>query len=168
MCKVLHIESRLKHSLIRVIIYLTYRNKSLMPSATSEHLVGLLGSSPIPRSGVASCVSFQLRPLPSAGITRLRRSYGPLRRPRRPGLALASCQLIAIAITAGVSRVARSPPLPACRRHYPGRSGGTYSLVLFHRHRPSPKFRRVGPCITRFEACSAFTHVTACTLAESP
>ncbi len=28
--------------------------------------------------------------------------------------------------------------------------------------------RRVGPCISLFEACSAFTHVTACTLAESP
>src|SRR6266404_3056605 len=40
------------------------------PSATSEHLVELLGSSPIPRSFVASCVSFQLRPLPSTGVTR--------------------------------------------------------------------------------------------------
>ena len=27
---------------------------------------------------------------------------------------------------------------------------------------------RVGSCITRFEACSAFTHVTACMLAKSP
>src|SRR5207302_3543697 len=60
----------------------------------SEHLMGLLGSSPIPRSLVASCVSFQLRPLPSPGITRLHRYYGPLRHPRRPGLALASCRLI--------------------------------------------------------------------------
>ena len=41
------------------------------PSATSEHLVELLGSSPIPRSFVASCVSFQLRLLPSTGVTRL-------------------------------------------------------------------------------------------------
>jgi hypothetical protein len=41
------------------------------PSATSEHLVELLGSSPIPRSFVASCVSFQLRLLPSIGVTRL-------------------------------------------------------------------------------------------------
>jgi hypothetical protein len=32
--------------------------------------VELLGSSPIPRSFVASCVSFQLRPLPSTGVTR--------------------------------------------------------------------------------------------------
>src|SRR6516225_2047136 len=43
------------------------------PSATSEHYLGLLGSSPIPPSFVASCVSFQLRPLSSTGITRLHR-----------------------------------------------------------------------------------------------
>ncbi|MCK0505402.1 hypothetical protein, partial [Aromatoleum anaerobium] len=27
---------------------------------------------------------------------------------------------------------------------------------------------QVGPCITLFEACSAFTHVAACVLAKSP
>ncbi len=79
------------------------------PSATSEHLVELLGSSPIPRSFVASCVSFQLRPLPSTGVTRLHRYNEPLRHPKRPGLSLASCQLIHTAITAGTSRVALGP-----------------------------------------------------------
>ena len=58
--------------------------------------------------------------------------------------------------------------LPACRRQYPGRSDGTCSLVRFHSLRPSPKPGRVGSCITVFGACSAFTHVTACTLAKSP
>ena len=58
--------------------------------------------------------------------------------------------------------------LPACRRHYPGRSDGICSLVRFHSLRPSPKPGRVGSCITVFGACSAFTHVTACTLAKSP
>ena len=58
--------------------------------------------------------------------------------------------------------------LPACRRQYPGRSDGICSLVRFHRLRPSPNRRWVGPCIVVFEACSAFTHVTACMLAESP
>src|SRR6266700_7526470 len=76
------------------------------PSATSEHLVELLGSSPIPRSFVASCVSFQLRLLSSTGVTRLHRYCEPLRHPIRPGLSLASCQLIPTAITAGASRVA--------------------------------------------------------------
>ena len=58
--------------------------------------------------------------------------------------------------------------LLACRRHYPGRSHGIYSLVPFHALRSSPKPGRVGSCISLFEACSAFTHVTACTLARSP
>jgi len=57
-------------------------------------LVELLGSSPIFLSFVASCVSFQLRLLPSTGITRLRRYYKPLRHPSRPGLSLTSCRLI--------------------------------------------------------------------------
>ena len=69
----------------------------------------LLGSSPIPRSFVASCVSFQLRLLSSTGVTRLHRYYEPLRHPNRPGLSLASCQLIHTAITAGTSRVAHGP-----------------------------------------------------------
>ena len=38
----------------------------------------------------------------------------------------------------------------------------TCSLVRFHQLRPSPKSGRVGSCISRFGACSAFTHVTAC------
>jgi hypothetical protein len=42
------------------------------------------------------------------------------------------------------------------------------SLVLSHRLRPSLDSPRVGSCITRFEACSAFTLVTACILAKSP
>src|SRR5207344_113120 len=57
-------------------------------------------------SFVACCVRLELRPLPSAGVTRLPRSYGPLRHPRRPDLSLASCQLIPTAITVGASRVA--------------------------------------------------------------
>src|SRR5271169_2064209 len=59
-------------------------------------------------------------------------------------------------------------PLLACRRQYPGRFDGTYSLVPFHQLRPSLEPGRVGSCIVGFGACSAFTHVTACTLAKSP
>ena len=58
--------------------------------------------------------------------------------------------------------------VPACRRQYPGRFDGICSLVRFHQLRPSLEPGRVGSCITLFEACSAFTHVTACTLAKSP
>src|ERR1700739_2556388 len=40
--------------------------------------------------------------------------------------------------------------------------------LLLHRLRPSPHYSWVGSCITFFEACSAFTRVTTCRLAESP
>jgi len=59
-------------------------------------------------------------------------------------------------------------PLPTCRRHYPGKSNGACSLVYLHRQRPSLCNSQVGACNCCFGACSAFTHVTACTLAESP
>src|SRR5208282_1727532 len=42
------------------------------------------------------------------------------------------------------------------------------SLVYLHCQRPSPCNSKVGSCNYCFGACSAFTHVTACTLAESP
>jgi hypothetical protein len=59
-------------------------------------------------------------------------------------------------------------PLLACRRHYPGRSDGICPLERFHSLRPSLDSWRVGSCINDFGACSAFTYVTACTLAKSP
>jgi hypothetical protein len=86
----------------------------------------LLGSSPIPRSFVASCVSFQLRLLSSTGVTRLHRSYEPLRHPKRPGLSLASCQLIQTAITAGTSRVT---PGPLCLHAVANTPAGRMKLV---------------------------------------
>jgi hypothetical protein len=46
------------------------------------------------RSLAASCVVLELRPLPSSGVTRLRRYYEPLRHlGRRPGLSLAGVRL---------------------------------------------------------------------------
>ena len=55
-----------------------------------------------------------------------------------------------------------------CHRHYPGRFDGACSLVPLRRRRPSLCNSQVGSCDCFFEACSAFTHVMACTLAESP
>jgi hypothetical protein len=108
------------------------------------------------------------RPLPSIGVTRLRRYYQPLRHPSQPGRSFTSCQLTHTAITAGTSRVATDPlclHAVATTRQVRWKP---YSLIPFHRLRPSPNRRRVGPCITLFEACSAFTHVTAYMLTESP
>ena len=59
-------------------------------------------------------------------------------------------------------------PMRTCRRHYPGRFNGACPLVCLHCQRPSPRNSKVGSCNYFFEACSAFTRVTACTLAESP
>jgi hypothetical protein len=92
----------------------------------------------------------------------------PLRHPSRPGPSLTSCQLIVCAITAGTSRVVDGPPCLHAVANAPAGLMKTYSLIRFHQLRPSPKPGRVGSCITRFEACSAFTRVTACLLAKSP
>ena len=45
---------------------------------------------------------------------------------------------------------------------------GACSPVRLHRQRPSLCNSQVGSCNYCFGTCSAFTHVTACTLAESP
>src|SRR5262245_59659471 len=58
--------------------------------------------------------------------------------------------------------------MPTCHRHYPGRCDGACSLVSLHRRRPSLCNSQVGSCNYCFGTCSAFIHVMACTLAESP
>jgi len=70
--------------------------------------------------------------------------------------------------TVGASRVACRFLFHACRRHYPGGTGRVLSLISSDRRRPSLLFRQIGSHVTRFEACSAFTRVTACVFAESP
>ena len=70
--------------------------------------------------------------------------------------------------TAGASRVASIPLFPTCRRHFPGGIGRCSRCSLPAQYQPSPGYRRAGFRITRFEACSAFTRVTARRVAESP
>jgi hypothetical protein len=68
----------------------------------------------------------------------------------------------------GASRVSVDLLFQACRRHYPDGTAGC-CRCLAQRHRPSPKLRRVGfRHKFLFEACSAFTHVSACLFARSP
>ena len=43
-----------------------------------------------------------------------------------------------------------------------------YCRSVFPQPRPSPNSGWVGSRITRFEACSVFTHITACLLADRP
>ena len=92
----------------------------------------------------------------------------PLRHPTRPGLSLASCQLILTANHRWGFPCCVWSPMPTCHRHYPGRLNGACSLVSLHPQRPSLCNSQVGFCNCCFGACSAFTHVMACTLAESP
>ena len=63
----------------------------------------------------------------------------------------------------------RASPLCTCCRHYPGTgTGGTTSLFSPRPISLPRKGDRVGLRIGIFEACSAFTRVTACTLAGPP
>src|SRR5712671_5339747 len=65
--------------------------------------------------------------------------------------------------------VLRMLSLCTCCRHYSGAaSGRTSSLTSPSRISLPRKGRRVGLRIVLFEVCSAFTRVTACTLAPSP
>jgi hypothetical protein len=115
-----------------------------------------------------SSVGFELRPLRSTGITRFQHYYGPLRHPTPPGLSLTGVQLgftrthrmgfpVLHRLSVYTHAVATTPAGPL---------DGVAHLV--QRWPPSPLRRRVGSCISTFEACSAFTHVTACVLAKSP
>jgi hypothetical protein len=137
------------------------------PSAVSEHSSELIGC-PISRSFPAYCVCLELRSLPSTGITRLQRYYEPLRHPKAPGLSLTGFRLVLADHALGLP-VLRALSLCTCCRHYPGAaSGRTASLTSPSRISLPRKGRRVGLRIVLFEACSAFTRVTACTLAPSP
>src|SRR3954466_1690760 len=70
-----------------------------------------------------SCVCLELRPLPSAGITRLHRYYGLLRHPSAPGLSLTGVRLIIPDHAMGFP-VLRALSLCPCRRQYPGAAAG--------------------------------------------
>jgi hypothetical protein len=64
--------------------------------------------------------------------------------------------------------VLRALPLCTCCRHYPGTADGSTHAHSSNRISLPRYGRRVGLCNDLFEACSAFTHVAACTLALSP
>ena len=122
---------------------------------------------PISWSLTTYCVCLELRSLPSTGITRLPQYYEPLRHPRAPGLSLTGFQLV-IADHASGLPVLRALSLCTCCRHYPGAAAGRILAHSPSRISLPRNGSRVGLRIVLFEACSAFTRVTACTLALSP
>jgi len=93
-----------------------------MPSVASEHSSELIGC-PISRSLATSCICLEPRPLPSTGITRLPRYYGPLRHPKAPGLSLTGIRLVFPHHAKGLP-VLPALPLCTCCRHYPGAATG--------------------------------------------
>ena len=114
------------------------------------------------------CVDLELRPLPSTGITRLPRYYGPLRHPKAPGLSLTGIQLVIANHAMGLP-VLRAFPLCTCCRQYPGAVTGIVICSNSSSHISFPRMEnRVSLHIVLFEACSAFIRITACTLAPSP
>ena len=107
-------------------------------------------------------------------VTRFRRYYGPLRYPRRPSLSLAGVWLRGSALHHRVpttcfitSTCSDDPGGPSSSDRSWDWSIPTVSIHP-QRRRPSPSECRVGVHIGRFEACSTFTRITACRLAESP
>jgi hypothetical protein len=108
----------------------------------------------------------EVRSLPSTDITRFSGTRNLSDSPNGPA-CLSRASGWAHTPTAGVSRVAFVLLVQTCRRHYPGGTAGEIRLLPWNqRRRPSPILGWVGSHIFRFGACSAFTHVTACLLAE--
>src|SRR6516164_7087941 len=107
---------------------------------------------PISRLSATSCVGLEPRPLPSAGVTRFRRYYGPLRHPRRSSLSLAGVWLKGSTPRRSGFPCCVDLRVPTCRRHYPGGPLGSDRSWdgLFHpfpvpqRRRPSPSECKVG------------------------
>lgn len=116
-----------------------------------------------------SCVDSEPGPLPSTGITRLPRYYRPLRHPPWPSLAVTGHLLETPTSTIeDFPCCARSSSFVHATANTPARLPSARS-ALFPSSLSLPRIDwQVGPCITLFEACSAFTHVAACTLAKSP
>jgi len=119
------------------------------PSATSEHRNGVVRLIANP-SVLCRFLRSSLTEAPSLHRHyRLHRSYEPLRHPIRPGLSLASCQLIPTAISAGASRVASGLLCVHCRRHYPA---GSMELV-----RSSVSLSAAFPCNSKVAPAITFS-----------
>jgi hypothetical protein len=109
--------------------------------------------------------SLELRPLSSTSITRLPQYYGPFRHPIAPFLIVTNLRLVVTTDHAIGLPVLRAFPLCTCCHHYPGAATGLLLAHLPGRISLPRNGGRVGLRNVLFEACSVFTHVTACTIA---
>jgi hypothetical protein len=107
----------------------------------------------------------EVRVLPSAGVTQPRQYYDPVRRPQGPSSR--RCRRRDLRPARASPNYPAHPsnvPCPLPRWTETGASVGCFPAPLG----PSPLFRRVGVHDFTFEACSDFTHVTACRIAQPP
>jgi hypothetical protein len=81
------------------------------------------------RSLATCCVRPEPRPLPSTGVTRLPRYYGPIRHLTAPGPSVTGIQL-AVPGHAARLPVLRALSLCTCCRHYPGTATGGSALLI--------------------------------------
>ena len=100
-----------------------------------------------------SCLSPEPGPLPSTGIARLHRYYGPLRHPKAPRPSLAGVRLILSDHTSGLP-VLRALPLCTCHRHYPGAATGCFVCSLPQPCQPSPIWQSGRPAHRPFRGLS--------------
>ncbi len=90
------------------------------------------------------CVCPEPGSLPSTGITRLQRYYGPLRHPTAPGSSLAGLRLVIADHAVGLP-VLRTLPLCTCCRHYPGAAAGDSRRSSPQSYQPSPHWQAGRP-----------------------
>jgi hypothetical protein len=155
----------------------------VVPSAASERCWEFLDSSSISRSSLLVAPDFNQGPFPSPGLAACRvgrsrpspRYYGPIRHPRRPGLVLTDLRLRhtprrrGFPVLRGRRTHRRTRPISAflvscaCMLSpLPRQDRGRCWLDRVTRHgrprrRPSTHLERVGSCVARFGACTAFT-----------
>ena len=122
------------------------------------------GSSPITLHLAIFKSTPEVRVLCSAGVTRPRCSYDPVRLPPQPS-PLATLRALP-SLMAGLPRLLE-PPFRRAVPTTPADQAGA-RIDFFPAHAAFPKWRRVGIRIGTFEAFSGFTRVTARRIAQSP
>ena len=128
---------------------------------------GVLGKA-TPAGIHPSRIAPHLRPLPSAGITRLPRYYWPLRHPASPDWS-SRISGWRVHATDRASRVATPSILQTCRRHYPG-GNDPVRLSLASRTATGLPLSQGGsaPALPFSRPARRSRHVPACLLAEPP
>ena len=128
---------------------------------------GLVGKA-TPAGLRSSVIPPRLRPLSSTGVTPRPQSYRPLRHPAGPACPSrgSGCRVHG---SSRASRVATSLIFHACQCQYPDGNNPVRASLASQVVGGLPLgYERVGFRIARLEACSAFTRVPACMVAESP